>query len=305
MIETSMVGEKNIFYLTTQLIILCLILNCSGKDNVIVYVAGYEENKNACVAKIWKNGKPENLSDGTKYAWANSIYVSGTDVYVAGNASEGVAQLWINGVGKKLTNGENYAGAKSVFVSGSDILVAGFESGSENNDRAKYWKNGKSITLSKGFEANSIATLGKDVYIVGSDVSFLHPVRFPSAAKMWKNGKDMNLTDERDSAIAESVFVSGNDVYVAGFVLGNNIFGGDRMATYWKNGTAVQLSDETRESEAYSIFVFGDDVYVAGYENDGKKMKAVYWKNGKATYLTNGKHRAKAKSIYVIENSRG
>jgi hypothetical protein len=60
------------------------------------------------------------LTDGTNHAVANSVYVSGGDVYVAGyeyNASvKSVAKMWKNGVATALTNGKNHAFAYSIFV---------------------------------------------------------------------------------------------------------------------------------------------------------------------------------------------
>ncbi len=50
------------------------------------------------------------LTNGSNHAKANSVYVSGTDVYVAGyesNGTKSVAKVWKNGVATSLTNGSN------------------------------------------------------------------------------------------------------------------------------------------------------------------------------------------------------
>jgi len=57
----------------------------------------------------------------------------------------------------------------------------------------------------------------------------------------------VNLTDGSKWAEAESIAVSGDDVYVAGFE--------DGVAKYWKNGSPVNLGDVSKYSEAYSIFL--------------------------------------------------
>jgi S-adenosylhomocysteine hydrolase len=82
-----------------------------------VYVAGRDGN----VATLWKNGVAQNLANG---AVANSVFVSGNDVYVVGYEDGGngsVAKLWKNGVAQNLTAiniyaMDNYAVANSVFV---------------------------------------------------------------------------------------------------------------------------------------------------------------------------------------------
>ena len=59
------------------------------------------------------------LTNGTNNAGAESVYVSGTDVYVAGyenNGTKDVAKVWKNGVGTSLTDGSNWAIARSIFV---------------------------------------------------------------------------------------------------------------------------------------------------------------------------------------------
>ncbi len=58
---------------------------------VDVYVAGWESNGTVQVAKVWKNGAAQALSDGTHGALATAIAVSGDDVYVAGGVDGGVA----------------------------------------------------------------------------------------------------------------------------------------------------------------------------------------------------------------------
>jgi hypothetical protein len=114
-----------------------------------VFVAGYEHNgSSAHIAKYWKNGVATNLTDGTQNAYASSIFVSGSDIHVAGrelNSGIYMARYWKNGKSVTLTNGASEA--YSVFVSNNDVYIAGSEYGN-GVTVAKYWKNGVAVNLS-------------------------------------------------------------------------------------------------------------------------------------------------------------
>ena len=140
-----------------------------------VYAAGYEQGGSTYIAKYWKDGTEVKLSDGTKAAYASSIVVSGSDVYVAGyekNANGNdilIAKYWKNAEPINLTDGSRNAIASSITVAGSDVYVAGYES---NGTKlvAKYWKNGVGVLLSDGMTdaaAYSIYVSGSDVYSAG------------------------------------------------------------------------------------------------------------------------------------------
>lgn len=230
----------------------------SGND---VYVVGYQHSEESkTVAKLWKNGIEQDISDGSSHAFALSVFVSGNDVYVAGYEHSGstfeiapnkvlpscVAVLWKNGVAQKLSNKKTkYAIASSVFVSGNDVYVASTESYPNKQDT------------------------------------------FFSVAKLWKNGVVQNLSGGCSSG-ARSVFVSGNDVYVAGTTSPSN--SNSSIAVLWKNGVAQNLGNETKMSFAYSGYISGDDIYVAGveYQPHGNKRTPVLWKNGNAQYMELG-----------------
>ena len=61
-----------------------------------------------------------------------------------------------------------------------------------------------------------------------------------------KNGVATNLTNNIYSE-ASSIFVSGSDVYVAGFEVLNGI----QYAVYWKNGKAVKLEADVYANAIY------------------------------------------------------
>jgi hypothetical protein len=141
-----------------------------------VYVAGHAKNVGAC---YWKNGQQIALSGGSKGS-AQSIAVSGDDVYVAGTFPSGswVACYWKNGVLTALTDGKAEAGPRANVVSGGDVYIAGYE-----GNGACYWKNGEKIALTGGSVAHDIAVSGNVVYVAG-----ITSIAGTQAACYWKNG---------------------------------------------------------------------------------------------------------------------
>ena len=82
------------FLTITALLITSLLFTQCSKSNdetlapvpvvpKIVYTAGVQYIGRD-VATVWKDSVPTALTDGTFNASANSVFVSGTDVYVAG-----------------------------------------------------------------------------------------------------------------------------------------------------------------------------------------------------------------------------
>ena len=267
-----------------------------------VYVVGYKRNtQNIEVATVWKNGVAHELTDGVFNTTANSIYVSGGDVYVAGveyNGSRNVARLWKNDVEQNLSDGFRSSGATSVFVSGNNVYVAGHKV--EQNERvATLWKNGveQNLNTSAASEAYSVYVSGSDVYVAGYEFSIGSDI---FTAKLWKNGVGETLATGayRYSRVeAHSVFVSGSDVYVAGIESNDNA---RNFAKLWKNGVVqYHLTDVRGQgdlADAHSVFASGNDVYVAGYEYK-QGNKGILWKNGVAQVLT--EERGVAYSVFV------
>ena len=225
-----------------------------------------ETQYNGIIAKLWKNGVGQDLSDGTYETVASSVYISGADVFVAGGEYKGqdpeqamppaVAKLWKNGEVHDLTDGRYYAWANSVYVSGDDVYVVGHENNASGRSVAKLWKNGKMHNLTNGTRdgwATSVFVSGNDVYVTGYERN----AHNYDVAKLWKNGVGQNLTNENGieiSAEAQSVYVSGSDVYVVGSVWSaqSNYH---NVAKLWKNGVAQDLTDGKKHGNAYSVFV--------------------------------------------------
>ena len=248
-----------------------------------VYVVGYEENAQGYpVAKIWKNGVAQDLSNASYVAAARSVFVSNGNVYVAGeylNMQDGTySNLWKNGVAQNLGDFMGY----SVYVSGSDVYVAG-----NDGNVAIVSKNGVVQNLTEGYfkekereGACSVFVSGSDVYVAGYDIYYptFGPIVRTYVATVWKNGVAQNLTDDTTYSRAQSVFVSGGDVYVAGYERDSG--------KLWKNGIVI---GSYLGEMANSVYVSGSDVYVAGYERDVQnRCSAIVWKNGIRQKLTDG-----------------
>lgn len=275
--------------------IACLVLftGCGGGNQVgskhsvpakyaDVYVAGYQSDasgKNTAV--YWKDGVATTLPDNNQGSQAHAIAVSGTDVYVVGEVSNGthsVATLWKNGSPVALTDGTNNAYARGVFVAGSDVYVAGYD-----GRGVEYWKNGVPVVLTDGTEqaaSNAIFVSGSDVYAAGyeyqnTQISPTSSIVAP-VATYWKNGTPVALTNGAQPSVIWSFFVSGLDVYASGYYQKDS--SSAPTAAYWKNGALIPLTDTTNTG-ARSIFVSGSDVYSVGDGNTVPQI-AYYWKNG-------------------------
>ncbi len=265
-----------------------------------LYVTGWHDVNNSNgttrTPKIWKNTTGSYFATALPFtpniqADANSIFVSGSDVYVAGRANGG-AMIWKNGVATPLTTPPTSTDgmANSVYVSGTDVYAVG-----SYEAAAIIWKNGIATTLGTGVSgavAMSVFVSGTDSYAAGYITRVVNG-NVINIATVWKNGIATYLTSGPAGANANSVFVSGNDVYVVGSE-GN-------AAMLWKNGVPITLSS-TSKAVANSVVVSGTDVYVAGTEDDGNSLNsyAKLWKNGIGSFLTTSGYRNRAWSVFIL-----
>ncbi|WP_271766665.1 cadherin repeat domain-containing protein [Aquimarina algiphila] len=171
-------------------------LYTTGSD---VYVTGFERFGNGINrATLWRNGIPEVIEEvnhpNPNSIYPNSVYVSGTNTYVAGSKNEGIpsATLWKNGEKTKLSNSNNIANANSVYVSGNDVYVVGKE-WFGTHFVATLWKNDEVIRLTDiadSSTASAVFVLENDVYIVGS---------IAGKATLWINGEGRALSNATSS----------------------------------------------------------------------------------------------------------
>lgn len=259
-----------------------------------VYVAGLDNGD----AVYWKNGAETKLTNKCLQCYAQGIAVgTGGDIYVAGvktyNGLDYMAVYWTNGTPSYLTDStkgiESFANALS--LSGSDVYVGGYIVSSG----ATWWKNGIAYPVNTQSAASGICVSGSDVYLGGE--TFLSA---GTNAAYWKNGNIVTLTNAdntgHNGGSISSVFVSGNDVYVAGIT--RDAPTGNRNATYWKNGAATTLNTSSKDAIASSIYVDNGDVYVCGSENENGVYVAEYWKNNNMVKLSTSK--SNATGIFVL-----
>jgi hypothetical protein len=228
---------------------------------------------------------------------ANAIAVSGSDVYVAGYASNitsRTAVYWLNnGAATTLPSSMTSSQANAIAVSGGNVYVAGYEENSAGNLTAVLWVNGAATTLSppSGMaysDAGAIAVSGSNVYVVGVAWNTDND----ESAVLWVNGAATLLpmpSGLTGDYYAQGVAVSGGNVYVSGYT---DSSAGNETAIYWVNsGAATTLSIPPHDSAgnygASWITVSGSDVYVAGGGTNGATgdFNAAYWKNGTPTTL--------------------
>lgn len=183
--------------------------------------------------------------------------------------------------------------------------------------------NGKVTAIAKG-TAVITATAGnkkatcdvtateKDVYVVGI---------VDDRAMIWKNGTVTALTNGSKSSSANSIFISENDIYVAGRDNGyveNSLLKYDIVV--WKNGVRTSYGAYSSPYSNIPIFlsVANSDVYIStlwyiGYiPNSYSLYYPIILKNGQQTKLTSesgnysiGNVFVSANDVYVVGNVDG
>lgn len=256
------------------------------KHNNDIYVAGYERNTVSPsdptelnkMAVYWKNGTMTQLTNGSTNAEANSIAVSGNDVYVAGTEYNSTtlrqnARLWKNGMEVTLTNGANWSFANDVALKGNDIYVVGQETIS-GTPTALIWKNGvRSALPFTGTSSNAHRILldGNDVYVIGA-----RSEGGITQACYWKNGafNPVNFIVGGSSYYATHGLVKNGVLHLVGFGFEGTV----AKPVYWHNGIAQKLAETS--GVAYSIADINNVLTVAGRLGE----YPAKWENGVNTF---------------------
>ena len=270
-------------------------LSVSGNK---VFAAGNWLSASAGVSQYptgyWRDGNWVDLAlpSGHTYGVVNSLVVSGTDLYLAGELVPGGAPgYWLNGTwnGLPVPQGSDYASVLSLAVSGADVYVAGYSFSNGNVAPPGYWFNGTwtGLPLPAGSVngiVESIVVSGSDVYAAGFTSS--QTTGYSGNPGYWLNGSwvGLALPIGRTEGAVTSLVVSGTDVYAAGFSENAT----STTPGYWLNGAWVGLAVPFGfdGGQVRSLVLSGGKVYAAGLggvgDSTGHFSSTVpgYWVNG-------------------------
>ncbi|HCW09073.1 MAG TPA: hypothetical protein DGG95_17080 [Cytophagales bacterium] len=255
----------------------------SGND---VYVVGtISDVANSEKPLFWKNGVMNSLnvlatfgSKSVMTSKANSIAISGSDIYACGFISDGgsyfQAVYWKNGNMIALPNG-NSKQASAISISNNDVYIAA---------STGYWKNEvyKSLPntdLTSTVMIFGILASGSDFYVAGTTYN-----EQSATATLWKNDSIITHLPNNNfiNSAARAIAISGTDVYIVGSL--TNDFS-SYTGVYWKNGNLIELTGEGSNSPN-SVIVNGSEIYVAGTVNASTSY-GVYWRNNVPVTLPN------------------
>ena len=265
----------------------------SESKGIFICGIGWENGK--VVPRLWINSNIYNYENNGNGGIANDMAFLGSEIYTVGwiyntDGSFKTHVVWKNSkILTELTNtGFPVPFAIATNENNNDIYVVGLEQQPGEWAKAKIWKNGikSSISTTDGAMPFDIEIRNNIVYIVGCI-----PQSNIDIAVVWKNGIPTFLTDGTHDAVATSLTIINDDIYVAGKEKSSN---GNYIAKYWKNGEATNLTDGTFDALTTTIVVKNNIVYVAGSEyNTNGKQVAKYWKNGVQKILSDGIELAK------------
>jgi hypothetical protein len=303
-IDASQAGDST--YAAASQVAQSFTVNPAISPDTTIYITGFAISSASPppnvvnVPEIWQltSGNPTasvtalSTPSGMTGAQANAIAVSGSDVYVAGMASNSTneaAVYWLNhGAPTTLPSSATISTANAIAISGGNVYVVGYEENTAGNGTAVLWVNGTPMVLSPpgGMAysyARAVAVSSGNVYVVGSAWNNDND----ESAALWVNGAATLLpipSGLTGDYYAEGIAVSGGDVYLSGYTDSD---ADTSTAISWvNNGAATTLpvppNDTAGNYGTGGITISGSNVYVAGSGTNGVTgdTNAAYWMNG-------------------------
>lgn len=260
------------------------------KDDSIYMAGGFVDQNDIKHACYWIDEVRYPLTDDGD-ACALAMKFVGNDLYIVGY-NNGKACFWKNGSRTDLL--ESNSEANSIAFIGSTQYISGYYL---NGTKfiACYWEDGVMKNLNgllpnRNSYAKGVATSGQDVYIVGYYYDGLF-----NQAVYWKNNTKYDLSGNNTQA--NSIFVSGNNIYIGGI--------NDNKACFWVNNNRTDATPlECMNSMCYSIYVLKNDIYITGWYSTLTSHSACYWKNNVRTDLNlTSSSGATANAIFVMQKN--
>ncbi|HEV2478369.1 MAG TPA: hypothetical protein VGS79_01845 [Puia sp.] len=196
---------------------------------------------------LYENGAVVPLQGQGSKGFISAAQVVGNDVYIAGCDSAGDGVYWKNGVLHVFAATQSpgtFIVVSCLYVTPNGDVYAG---GTDAQQGAAIWRNGVETKVLSSGGALPLTNV-KAIFVSGTDVYSISRVAVFGGSSLpayWKNGVEVNLPPGNASyGNANSIFVAGNDVYVAGTT--------SQGAVLWKNGVATLLA---AHGEANSVVV--------------------------------------------------
>lgn len=263
-----------------------------------VYVAGYEQQPDGVVAKLWENGTLKyTLGSGGGNSYAYAVTAVRGSVYTAGSEEDGgalTAKVWKDGT-------ELYAysvspatsQAKAIAATGSNLFAAGSLSSGTSEPTAQIWKTTRRTSRSAtanplpgpmrsattdGPSTPPAAAAAKPSYGGTATCSTRSPTAVPTPKRPPCSAPETACTPQATTWTASR-----------------------KRAWSGKRAGIFDLSDgQASGCQPYAIAVYGGDIFTAG-TLFGTTRTAVVWHGEDIRYtLTDGSGHGEAYSMYVV-----
>jgi hypothetical protein len=229
----------------------------------------------------------------------SGVYVAGFEHIPIGIFPNNIlckAVLWKDRVATFLGDTTKSCIAKSVYVTNKAVYVLGIE-----DRKPVVWINEVPMYLdaypNTDFELTDLKVVNNTIYVLGSENNLLNSVH---NVKIWINGKSQIIGNPSKNSRAFSLFVKGNDIYVAGYENDDQL--NNSYAVLWKNNRPIYLNQPNSIlSQANSVFVDdNNNVFVVGSKREPRTLTGTLflWKNGLFTNITNGATHAYPDGVY-------